>query len=744
MKLLPCIVIFFAFGAFGQSSADSLWAVWQDEDKADTVRLLSINKLIWDHFLFTQPDSAYTLAKEQYKLAKEKGSEKHVAGALKLQGISSVLRGNNLKAIEYFEKSKVIKTKLKDFEGVSSLLNNLGICHKNLGNYEIAIAAYDESMRLSMEQNDEVGTAKALINKGVVYKLQGNYAKAIQCYNQNLKISEEQGNKKGVSVSYNNIGNIYKEQGDFEKAIEYFKKCLKTDQEIGNKIGMSSSYKNIGLVYFDFEEYDKALDFAQKGLQLEMELGDKNGVAASYNNIGSIYKNKGNIDEALNYYLKALEIWKSNGIKRNIAGALLNIGTVYDAIGDKNKALNYYTESLTIAEEIGVAMIKSNVYQKLWRVNKALGRYKKSLEMYEFFIATRDSLESEKNQKEVIRQEYKYEYEKQAAADSVKAAEAKKVIDAQLQAEKLEARQQRQQNYFLFGGLAIALIFGGFIFNRFQITRKQRDLIEKQKETVDQAFEKLGEKNREILDSINYAKRIQSAILPPQKLVKQYLPESFILYKPKDIVAGDFYWVESLANTVLFAAADCTGHGVPGALVSVVCNNGLNRSVREYGLKEPSEILDKTREIVIAEFEKSEEDVKDGMDIAVCSLNGKELHYAGANNPIWIIRKDSAEVEEIKADKQPIGKFGAEAPFTNHKILLSEGDTVYIFSDGFADQFGGDKGKKYKSGKFKQLLLSVQKEKMEQQRKLIDDAFEQWRGSLEQLDDVCVIGVKIE
>jgi serine phosphatase RsbU (regulator of sigma subunit) len=176
----------------------------------------------------------------------------------------------------------------------------------------------------------------------------------------------------------------------------------------------------------------------------------------------------------------------------------------------------------------------------------------------------------------------------------------------------------------------------------------------------------------------------------------------------------------------------------------VVCNNGLNRSVREYGLKEPSEILDKTREIVIAEFEKSEEDVKDGMDIAICSLNGKELHYAGANNPIWIIRNESTEIEEIKADKQPIGKFGAEAPFTNHKIALSEGDTVYIFSDGFADQFGGDKGKKYKSGKFKQLLLSIQKEKMEHQRKLIDDAFEQWRGNLEQLDDVCVIGVKVE
>ena len=263
---------------------------------------------------------------------------------------------------------------------------------------------------------------------------------------------------------------------------------------------------------------------------------------------------------------------------------------------------------------------------------------------------------------------------------------------------------------------------------------KQRDELSKQKEIVEEA-------HKEIRDSIQYAKRIQSAILPSYKLVKEYLPESFILFKPKDIVAGDFYWMEHKDGKVLFAAADCTGHGVPGAMVSVVCNNGLNRCVREHGLTEPGKILDKTRQIVIHQFEKSQEEVKDGMDIALCSLEGNTLKYAGANNPLWIIR--NGEVLETKANKQPIGKFDKPQPYTTHTFELQKGDAIYIFSDGFSDQFGGEKGKKFKPANLRKLLLSIQNESMERQRVIIDTVFKEWTGNLEQVDDVCLIGVKI-
>ncbi|MBK9591393.1 MAG: SpoIIE family protein phosphatase [Crocinitomicaceae bacterium] len=208
---------------------------------------------------------------------------------------------------------------------------------------------------------------------------------------------------------------------------------------------------------------------------------------------------------------------------------------------------------------------------------------------------------------------------------------------------------------------------------------------------------------------------------------------------------GDFYWLEKSSDQILIAACDCTGHGVPGAMVSVICNNALNRSVREFGLKEPGKILDKTREIVISEFEKSEDEVKDGMDISLCalSISTLNLNWSGANNPLWILRKGSTEIEEIKADKQPIGKYAAAKSFTTHQKNLEKGDLIYLITDGYQDQFGGEKGKKFKASELKKLLVSISNESMDSQKKKIDEAFESWRGKLEQIDDVCIIGIRV-
>jgi serine phosphatase RsbU (regulator of sigma subunit) len=320
------------------------------------------------------------------------------------------------------------------------------------------------------------------------------------------------------------------------------------------------------------------------------------------------------------------------------------------------------------------------------------------------------------------------------------------------QQEDLEVKEEKieQQKLLIWAGVVVTVIILAFAF---MVYRNYKDkkranaelasknaIIERQKLIVE-------EKNKEVMDSITYARRIQDAILPPIRLVETSLPECFVLYKPKDIVAGDFYWLENQEEMSLFAAADCTGHGVPGAMVSVVCNNALNRSVREFGLTVPGEILDKTRELVIQQFEKSDEDVKDGMDVALCSLkkdgDKSTLCYAGANNALWIIRKGADEVEECKANKQPIGQVDDPQPFSTHTFILNPGDCFYIFSDGYVDQFGGEKGKKFKTKPFKQLLLSIQKGPMKGQHSVIDEAFEAWRGDLEQVDDVCVIGVRI-
>ena len=297
------------------------------------------------------------------------------------------------------------------------------------------------------------------------------------------------------------------------------------------------------------------------------------------------------------------------------------------------------------------------------------------------------------------------------------------------------------------------LIFLGSFFLIFHYKtgnlRYEKNILS-QKRQIESQHHKLVESHDEIQDSIRYAKRIQSAILPPDSLVSEALSDAFVLYKPKDVVAGDFYWLEPVpgANkSVMFAAADCTGHGVPGAMVSVICNNALNRAVREFGLNDPGKILDKSREIVIKEFEKSEEDVKDGMDIALCFLesdssNGSiSLKYAGAHNPLWLIR--SQELIEYKADKQPIGNFDNIQPFNTHSIELKKGDCIYVFSDGFADQFGGERGKKFKTPNLKKLLLEIHGKPMKEQKFILEKTFEDWRGAMEQLDDICFIGVRI-
>ena len=622
-------------------------------------------------------------------------------------------------------------------------LNNIGIIFDIQGDYDNGIDYYSQSLEIYEEMGNKEGIASSLNNLGAIYKVQGNYAKAIDYFTQNLKISEEIGNKRGIAASLNNIGLIFQEQSDYSKALDYFTQSLKITEEIGDKRGISASFNNIGIIYQALNDYSKALDYFTQSLKITEEIGDKAEIAPSLNNIGMIYEEQGNYAKAIDYYTQSLKINEEVGDRKVIAASLIFIANIYENQGDYTKALKYGSRALSIAQEIGATTRIKGAAKSLWNVNKKLGRYKTALEMYELYISSRDSLESEENQKAVILQEYKYTYEKQAAADSIKAAEANKVKDAELSAEKAKTKQQQQQSYFLFGGLVIALILGGFIFNRFRVTNKQKGIIEKQKQQVDNAYEKLEEKNQEILDSISYAKRIQNAILPPVKLVKEYLHNSFIIYKPKDIVAGDFYWFQNKEDKILFAAADCTGHGVPGAMVSVVCNSGLNRSVKEFDLENPGEILDKTREIVIEEFEKSEEEVNDGMDIALCVLEGFKLSYAGANNPLWIIRKDSGEVQEIKANKQPIGKFVDPKPHITHEVDLKKGDSVYIFSDGFSDQFGGELGKKFKSANFKKLLISIQKESLDRQKEIIEEAFQSWMGNHEQIDDVCVIGMRV-
>ena len=636
---------------------------------------------------------------------------------------------NSAKSIQFYK------------EALGSALNNIGYVYSLQSNSRKAVEYYNISLEISEEIGDSFSMAYSINNIASIVIKQGDVATALAYYSKSLGIFQNLKDKKGMGLCLNNLAAIYDDQGENAKALEYFNKSLKIKEELGDKRGLARALQNIGSVYVKYDKLDKALIYGYKSQKINIELDDKFGIAESVFNLGGILCKMDSIEKGVDLLKQSLVMFEEFNSKAYMAYNYHTIGyEIFDNNLDGDPEF-YAQNALKIGQEIGnvesikrAADLLSSIYEKQ---NKGM----KALEMQKLYIQMRDSLNNSATQKATAKQQAKYEYDKQKAIDDAE-------NDKLLAIEQEEKEKQQILTTSIAIGLVLVIAFLIFVFNRLRIIKKQKLTIEnqkreveEQKEVVEIANNELEEKNQEIMDSIVYAKRIQSAILPTDKIVKEYLQDSFILYKPKDIVAGDFYWMEHKDDRVLFAAADCTGHGVPGAMVSVICNNALNRSVREHGLKDPGKILDKTRDIVVQEFEKSDEEVKDGMDIAICSLEGNKLEYAGAHNPLWIIRK--GELLETKANKQPVGQFDNPEPYTTHTLNLEQGDAIYIFSDGYVDQFGGEKGKKYKTKAFRELLLSIQSEKMEQQKIIIDNAFETWRGDVEQVDDVCVIGIKI-
>ena len=614
-------------------------------------------------------------------------------------------------------------------------------------------AFYFAQLRLDFakEKGQKKHIASALYVQGISFFLQGDYDKSMDYYSKSLKFQEQIENKSGIGAVFNSIGIIYKRQGDYGKAIDYYTKSLKIQEEMGDKSGIATALNNIGAIFQDQGDHDKALDYYTKSLKIEEEIGGKSGIAASLGSIGTIYRDQGDYGKALDYYTKSLKIHEEIGDKSVIAVSLNNIGAVYIDLGDYDKSIDYGKRSLAIAQETDYTSQIRYAAQLLWKVNKKLGKYKESLEMYELYIAARDSLVSEDNQKATIRQEYKYAYEKQAAADSVKVAEAGKVKDALLVAEKAENKQHQQQQYFLYAGLALALLFGAIIFNRFKLANKQKGIIERQKKKVDDAYGGLEEAHKEITDSINYAERIQRSFLATEDLLNENLNEYFVYFNPKEAVSGDFYWAGKLSNgNFALVNADSTGHGVPGAIMSILNISSIEKAV-EKNATNPADIFNQTRKTIIERLKKdgSLTGGKDGMDASLISFNPdkSKMTYVAAQNPIWIVRNNEngvAELVEVKPEKMPVGKHDKDhVLFNGGEYDLQKGDQIYTLTDGFQDQFGGPKGKKFMIKNMREYVLSICHLSMQEQHQKIKETFANWKGDVEQVDDVCVIGVRI-
>jgi len=323
----------------------------------------------------------------------------------------------------------------------------------------------------------------------------------------------------------------------------------------------------------------------------------------------------------------------------------------------------------------------------------------------------------------------------------------------------------KRSRLLILSGLIVFIVFIFLINVAYQRARKaneklvyQQKLLKKERDKANREQLLVEQKNAEIIDSINYAKKVQDAILPSEDRLRAAIPNSFVVFLPKDIVAGDFYWFDQVGDEVFFAAADCTGHGVPGAMLSLVCSNKLQRVVKELGYTEPAEVLNQVRQIIVETLGDREAVMNDGMDISLCSLNlkTKRLVYAGAHNSLYRVTRKNGYSEdqvreqnethvllEYKGDKQPIAMFLHEKPFNQIEIHLDEGDVIYVSTDGYADQFGGKHGRKMMYKKFRQTLLEVSSEPLEQQSEILVDRFEKWKKGEPQVDDVCIVGVKV-
>ena len=654
---------------------------------------------------------------------------------------------DNPTAFSYADSSLLLAEKIEYDFGIRKAIHLKGLINKFQSKYEEAIKLYEVALGLNIKADDTLEIAGVYNNMGISYVRLGTYDKAQTNFFLALEYADKANDQLMAAKIYNSIGNNYKKQINFEKALEYHKKSLKIKRDLEKRKDMASSYANIANVYKKLKEFELAGFYLDSALVIQREENNLVGISNILYSKANMYGEMGDSQKALTHLLEVLELDKKINRPNKSASSYINIAICYHELDQYAKAIHYNKLALDIAKEIKSKDLMKYSYAGLRKAYEKQGQFEKALEAHKNYSSMKDSMLNETTMNNINGLEAKYNslvsekeiavLNEQALKDSLNVTVANNAIDnLELEAERSSIIQSLYAILFI-----CIIIVSVFVFRGYRNKIKANKVIEAQKKRVEHQKITLEIKNKEITDSINYAKRIQSAILPSEKVIKEYLNKSFILFKPKDIVAGDFYWMENKDNNIIFAAADCTGHGVPGAMVSVICNNSLNRAVREYNLIDPGKILDKTRELILQEFEKSEDEVKDGMDIALCSLKGNTLKYAGALNPLWIVRNGA--VIETKPDKQPIGKFDRPSPFTTHTFDLQKDDTIYIFSDGYVDQFGGDKGKKLKSRAFKDLLIGFQNQSMEEQKKSIDIAFEKWRGTLEQIDDVCVIGVRI-
>ncbi len=669
-------------------------------------------------------------------------------------------------------KDSVTKRKLLDarFKAVDFIVYYY---NKTEGRNSLKILdAYNTHLNICLKYKDPIGIIECLLAIADDYNGRGDLMKRLNCLKQGEALMKTLNYKKGEARFIIKLAFFYSEYGDTTLAIKYVEKAEILEKEIGDSSRISRAYFTRARFYADIKQWGKAIknfDIAEKIYKIA---NDTAQLLDIYYQLGYVYKNKYDLVNAHKYFNICLDLAKANKNNLEYIGvSKVGIGDVYCLEKEYDKAIENHQFVLEIYEyfnfESQVYFVSSHIANdyflkkdyikakfyssRLLRIaNK--NRYVPDLLNAEKLAYQVDSATN--NYKDAFDHFQKYLfYKTKLSNDIVHQAAAKEKFQSDLEKQKLSskaeqdkkdvlAKEEKQKQQLIIGSVAfvllIVLIFSALLFKRFRLTNKQKGIIEHQKHIVE-------EKHKEITDSINYAERIQKTFLASNDLLNQHLHNYFILFKPKDVVSGDFYWADTLPNgNFVLATADSTGHGVPGAIMSLLNITSLEKAIEH--LSDPAQILNHTRQTIIKRLKRdgSAEGGKDGMDcsLIIFDIKNKQLHIAAANNPVWIVRGN--ELIEIKPDKMPVGKHDRDQEgFTAHTIDINEGDIIYTLTDGFPDQFGGEKGKKFMSKNLKELLIANAHLPMQQQKELLDNTFNNWVGDLEQVDDVTLIGIKI-
>ncbi|MCW3084784.1 MAG: nprA [Bacteroidetes bacterium] len=615
----------------------------------------------------------------------------------------------------------------------------LGGIYLNAGNYQPAITSLAASTEIAKQLNDEELTCKNLTYEGMCHNQMGDHPQGLICMQEALRIAEKLKDKKSIGRALLFIGSAYSEGPNQDYAMTYFKRCKDVALEIKDTLMLIEVDTYIANNHYYNQRYEKAIELYNQVSQIAKQRNDSRVYAGALGNLGNVYADMGQYEKAMQYQFQAIEIFKKEDDQEGLTICYSAIGTSYYTLKKYSLALEYYQKAIEIATQMHSLEDLIEIHYGFSRTYEALNDYKKAYDNFKMYKQYSDSVFNAGNTKKLTELELNYRFQSQQKEQELVQKNKEILADEKL-------KRQQQLSYTSIVGVVLLLLLVGFILRSSNQRKRANEQLQQFNNEITLQKEVIEYKNKEITDSINYAKRIQESILPIKNEIRRSFTQSFVLFKPRDVVSGDFYWFAQHGHKNIIACVDCTGHGVPGAFMSMIGNTILNEIVNEKGIRKPSDVLnllhERVRQSLKQDLEQTE--THDGMDIALCSIdlpNGI-LEFAGANRPLYLVRNNV--LEEIKPTKSPIGgDQESERKFINNEIKILKGDCIYMSTDGYADQFGGEKGKKFMVKRFQDLLMQIQDQPMEQQGDTLKTAIEKWQGNAEQVDDILVIGIKI-